>query len=300
MNAFRPGDAARILGVTRSRLRYWERVALVEPSADLDSRPAYGFTDLVSVRSVLGLLDRGVSLSRIRRSVDGVRRCLPDVARPLHELRVWAEGCDRVVVRHEGVLIEPDGQTVIDFSAHEVVSSDEPVLVRIAPGEPSDAACESREERDASSARKWFERGCKLDVDRAREADAIEAYLRAIELDPGYADAHCNLGSLYFNRNRRGTARACFERALEIDPDHVEANLNLAIILEELGQNESALRCYKRALTSDPLYADTHVSLALLYERLGLRRKSRSHWRLYLRLEPKGAWSDVARGRIED
>ncbi len=300
VNAFSLGDAARILGVSRSRLRYWGQVSLVEPTADLGSRPAYGFTDLVSVRSVLGLLESGVSLSRIRRSVDGVRESMPNVALPLRELRVWAEGYDRVVVRHEGVLIQPDGQTVIDFSEEAALPAGEQVLARIAFGDQHQPTLEASEAYDGASAREWFERGCKLDSERATYADAIEAYLHAIELDPGYADAHCNLGSLYFNRDRRATARACFERALEIDSNHVEANLNLAIVLEESGQNESALQRYKRALASDPLYADTHVSLALLYEKLGLRRKARTHWLRYVGLEPNGAWGDVARGRLND
>ena len=42
------------------------------------------------------------------------------------------------------------------------------------------------------------------------------------------------------------------------------------------------------------------MSLALLYEKLGLRRKARTHWHRYVRLEPNGAWSDVARGRLDD
>ncbi len=300
VNAFSLGDAARILGVSRSRLRYWGQVSLVEPTADLDSRPAYGFTDLVSVRSVLGLLDSGVSLSRIRRSVDGVRESMPDVARPLRELRVWAEGSDRVVVRHGGVLIQPDGQVVIDFSGEAALPEGEQVLARITLGDQRYDALEASAGFDGASAREWFDRGCTLDSERTTYPDAVEAYLRAIELDPCYADAHCNLGSLYFNRDRRGTARACFERALELDSNHVEANLNLAIVLEDLGQNESALQRYKQALASDPLYADTHVSLALLYEKLGLRRKARSHWLRYVHLEPNGAWSEVARSRLDD
>jgi len=274
-------------------------VSLIEPNVDRDSRPTYDFADLVSVRSVLGLLNHGVSLSRIRRSVDGVRKIMPDVASPLNELRLWAEGSDRVVVRHAGALIEPNGQTVIDFSGDVAQTLDDSVLAQISQGDPEvDASADPDPMR--SGAGEWFERGCKLDSDQATYADAIEAYLRAIEIDPLYADAHCNLGSLYYNRNRRGTACACFERALQIDPSHVEANLNFAIALEDQGQDESALHHYKRALASDPLYADTHVSLALLYEKLSQNRKARSHWLRYVRLEPKGAWSDVARSRLED
>ena len=298
VSAYTLGDAARILKVAPSRLRYWGRTSLVEPSEALDSQPAYGFSDLVSVRSLIGLLDSGVPLAHIRRSVAAVRKIMPEVERPVNELRLWIEGSDRVVVRHRGVLIEPGGQTVIDFSddlgqptnalAHLVVAK---------RGEENALETPAQLGRDA--AREWFERGCELDSERTTCADAIEAYLRAIEIDPSYADAHCNLGSLYFNRNRRSTARACFERALELEPGHVEANLNIAIVLEDEGRDESALRHYRRALRSDPLYADTHVSLALLYEKLGLLRKARAHWLGYLRLEPSGAWGDVARSRLD-
>ena len=59
---------------------------------------------------------------------------------------------------------------------------------------------------------------------------AAEAYRRAIDADPDFADAHCNLGSVYFNRGRRDLARDCFERAVAIQSGHVEANLNLGTI----------------------------------------------------------------------
>ncbi|HXV35679.1 MAG TPA: tetratricopeptide repeat protein, partial [Myxococcota bacterium] len=148
------------------------------------------------------------------------------------------------------------------------------------------------------SAAKWFEQGCKLDSNRDTYREAIDAYLRAIECDPDCADAHCNLGSIYFNQDRLACSRACFERAIEIDPQHVEANLNLATLLEEEGRDQLALRHYKTALATDPLCADTHVSLALLYEKIGLRRKARAHWRRYLQLDPAGTWVEIARKRL--
>jgi len=181
---------------------------------------------------------------------------------------------------------------MLDFAA----SHDEPGAV--APLPPRRAPA-----RDAASLRRaedWFERGCTLDSDRATFSEAIAAYEASIEADPGFADAYCNLGSVYFNQGRRSPARDCFERAIEIDPDHLEANLNLATLEEEVGRDGVALRHYKVALMADPLYADTHVSMALLYEKLTVRSKAQHHWRRYLQLDPTGLWAEVARQHVDE
>ena len=286
-------DVARITGVSRARLKYWERTALLEPAVARESGNSqrqsseFEFRDLVTVRSVLSLLDRGVSLRRIRRSVDAIRKRIPEVDRPLSSLRPWLDGSRRVVVRHDGVLIEPDGQLVLEFGQTGTAS---PV-----------ALCAPRSHASRrDSAEEWFEHGCKLDSNRNTYAEAIEAYKRAIECDPDCADAHCNLGSVYFNQDRLASSRICFERTIEIDPNHIEANLNLATLFEDDGRYQMALRHYKVALGADPMYADTQVSLALVYEKIGLRRKARGHWRRYLQLEPSGTWVEIARKRLQE
>jgi DNA-binding transcriptional MerR regulator len=290
VTAYTLGNVARICKISPSRLRYWNRTALLRPSGRVDSRPAFEFRDLVSVRAVRELVERGVPLQRIRKGVEDVRGRVPELERPLGALREWGAGSGRVVFRHAGVLMEPGGQTLLEFDA--------PGEERVAPlarlRDPSLAQALARQE-----ALDWFERGCRLDTERATFAEAIEAYGRALDADPDFADAHCNLGSIYFNQDRRAAARACFERALALEPRHLEANLNLAALLEEEGRGEAALRHYKVALAVDPLGADTHVSLALLYEKLGLARRGREHWRRYLQLEPAGAWAELARRRLQ-
>jgi DNA-binding transcriptional MerR regulator len=290
VNAFTLGDVARICRVSASRLRYWERTALLAPTLQVDSRPAFAFPDLVGVKRLVELLERGVSLRRIRRSVEAARERMPEVERPLGALRLWDEATRRIVVRHAGALFEADGQLVLDF-ARGGSGGVEPMPARGA--EPAAAT-------GPEAAAAWFDLGCQLDTDPATCEEAIQAYRLALEADPDCADAHCNLGSIHFNRNRRAEARACFERALEIEPAHPEANLNLAALLEDAGCDERALRHYRVALAADPLCADTHVSLAMLYEKLGLRRRAREHWRRYLQLDPKGPWADVASRRLAD
>lgn len=296
MTAYTLGDVARICGVSRRRLRYWERIALLPPSSLRPDPPgdaeegtpdprqtAFDFAGLATVRNLVGLLENGVPLRRIREDVETMRERIPDLE-PLPALRAWGGG-RRVVVRHEGVLMHPDGQLVLEWSPG---------------GGVQEIAAGRDRERTRRAALDWFERGCELDGDRETYAEAAEAYRKAIETDPDFADAWCNLGSVHFNQDRRKRARECFERAVEIFSGHVEANLNLGTLCEDDGRNEVALRHYRAALATDPLFPDTHVSLGLVYEKLGLARTARAHWRRYLMLEPRGVWSDLARRRLED
>jgi DNA-binding transcriptional MerR regulator len=282
-------DVARIFELSPARLRYWQRTELIPVSSGDASQPRFGFRDLVCIRTVIALLEHGVPLRRIRRSVARIRERIPEIERPLDSLRVWVEGSDRVVLRHEGTLIEPDGQLVLDL-ALDPPRADDVRPLRPAGGAP--------EEGDETSALEWFEIGCRLDGDAGRAAEARDAYQRAIACDPSFADAHCNLGALFQQDGERSRARGCYEAAVGADPSHVEARFNLAGLLEEEGRDEAALVHYRAVARIDPTFPDAQLNLALLYDRLGLGRRASEHWRRYLGLRPEGSWAEIARKRI--
>ncbi len=280
-------ETARILNVSPSRLRYWERTALVRAHAGEGAGPSFGFQELVSLRRLVRLLERGVPLRRIRTSVARLQERIPELEQPLGALRAWPFSASRVVVRHGDAWLEPDGQLVLDFAA---VAGAAAVAALPAP----DAADAPR------SALGWFERGCELDAEAEESEAAAGAYRRAIALDPEFADAHCNLGTIHYNRGDREAARRHYEAAVDIDPGHLEANFNLGSLSEEEGRREAALRHYKLALRADPLFPEAHLNLALLYEKLQLSRSARDHWRRYLQLVPDGSWAEIARDRLRD
>ena len=51
---------------------------------------------------------------------------------------------------------------------------------------------------------------------------AIDYYRKAIELDPGFAMAHNNLGAMLKNRGQFDEAIAEYRKALEVDPNLVD------------------------------------------------------------------------------
>lgn len=287
-------DASSILKVSPSRLRHWKRTTLAHSDEDATEAEAlmradFDFRDLVCVRAMLALVDRGISVRRIRRAVAVLQENIPDLDDPLAALRLWSDGSERIVVQHQGVLIEPEGQMVLDFGDGSDATADPASINDHAANEPSPSFEEVMS---------MFERGCRLDSEPATYKEAMEVYRACIEIDPTFADAHCNLGAVLYNSGAPEAARRCFERCLEIDSRHVEAHFNLANLLEEAGCDEMAMSHYRQALRSDPFYAELHVNMALLYERLSAPGSAREHWRRYLQLDPMGTWSEVARQRL--
>ena len=79
MEGFTAQQASKLTSCTPHQLRYWDKVGLVEPTIQgTDGRPGrrrlYSFRDLVALRVVKSLLDNGMSVQRVRRAWDYLRR----------------------------------------------------------------------------------------------------------------------------------------------------------------------------------------------------------------------------------
>jgi DNA-binding transcriptional MerR regulator len=103
---FRSGEVTQVLGVSRRQLQYWARTGLVRPSGRTPGgHHRWCFRDLVALKTAKRLIDSGVSVQRIRRSIEALQRALPNVRHPLAELVLVATG-DVVIVLHEGTAFE--------------------------------------------------------------------------------------------------------------------------------------------------------------------------------------------------
>lgn len=279
-------EVARLFGYTESRLRYWHRSGFLEPSARVAGRNYYTFEDLIGVRAAKGLLEQGVPLQQVRRTVESLRNTLPKATRPLSEVRVLADG-HKVLVQDDTGKYEPvTGQAVLDFSIDGLESD----VVRILRADGD----------DRSKAYEYYLEGCKLDEQPGTFEQAEEAYQKALSLDPTLSNALTNLGNLNYRRDQLVDAEYYYRRALECDPEQPEALYNLGFLHFERDEVDTAIKLFREALKSDPSFADAHFNLAMALEEWGDRSAARPHWQQYLALEPAGSWADIAQKHVDE
>lgn len=281
------GDVARLFSLQVSRLRYWDRIGFLQPSGVLHDRRYYTFQDLIGVRAAKGLIDKGVPLRHVRRSVEALKSSLPKVVRPLSELRVLADGSTLVVRTDVGTFEPMTGQLVLDF---EVKDLRDDVVRVLRQGSRSDV--------DRRAAYEHYLEGCRLDEEETTYDRAEQAYLRAIEIDPSLANAITNLGNLRFRRGNAEQAEYLYRKALEVDASQPEALYNLGFLSYERGELQHAAGWFAQALENDPSFADAHFNLAMALEEVGNGKDAREHWEKYLELDPAGPWAEIARRHL--
>lgn len=103
---FRAGDVVEIVQISRRQLQYWAQTDLIRPSARTPGgHGRYTFGDLVALKAAKRLIDAGVSVQRIRRSIRALRGILPTVHKPLTELVLVATG-DVVLAFRDGAAFD--------------------------------------------------------------------------------------------------------------------------------------------------------------------------------------------------
>jgi tetratricopeptide (TPR) repeat protein len=200
----------------------------------------------------------------------------------------------RTVVRD--LLAERQGQLTLDF---QPVGETTPAkVIALSAREPRGNAAEPApaDEEAQELATAYFEEGAELDTgDAAQREAAMDAYRRALALEPSMTAALVNLANLHYARDHIVEAEALYERALGLDPTCFEAHYNLGNVYHDSGRYELAARRYQQALAIDPAYADAHFYYAVTLEKLGRSADARPHWLAYQKLAPEGEWVDLAR-----
>src|SRR5262249_22954070 len=113
-------DAAQLFNMGEARLRYWAQTGFVGPSVRQRGRFFYTFQDLLSLKTAISLVDRGVSMQRVRRNLEALRRRLPEIDRPLAQLRICSDGDELVVVAEDAAFQPASGQLVMSFAVKQL------------------------------------------------------------------------------------------------------------------------------------------------------------------------------------
>jgi tetratricopeptide (TPR) repeat protein len=135
-------------------------------------------------------------------------------------------------------------------------------------------------------------RGLQFD---GRLDEAAHHYREALRIRAD-ARASNNLGNVLQDQRQFEAAMDAYRRAIELDPEMAEANNNLASLLQRDGSFEEALGYYRRASQIAPDSVEVSYNLALLLERLGRLDEAAAHYRRCLELAPQ---SQPARNGLE-
>ncbi|HUS47522.1 MAG TPA: MerR family transcriptional regulator [Phycisphaerae bacterium] len=108
MQSYNTKQVSEVTGASTSQLNHWDAKGLVKPSirpaTGRGSRRLYSYADLVAIQLVKRLRDQEVSLQRIRRCVQYLRRHLPDIVEPLGYCTLLTDGHEIYLIEDEKTL----------------------------------------------------------------------------------------------------------------------------------------------------------------------------------------------------
>jgi DNA-binding transcriptional MerR regulator len=127
MEGFTAEQASRFTGCTAHQLRYWDRIGLIKPSVQATGgrpgvRRLYSFRDLVELKCVRALLDGGMSLQRVRRAYEYLRK-KAGLQEHLSEVKLVTDGVSIFkICRTDGELLDAlrEGQMAFFLAIDEI------------------------------------------------------------------------------------------------------------------------------------------------------------------------------------
>src|ERR1700732_1459320 len=199
MRSYSVRDVQRAPQLPPHTTRSLIRAGFVHPARGPRREYRFSFQDLIVLRTARALIEARIPKKRIRRSLESLRRNLPE-SMPLSGLAISAVG-DHVVVRDGEARWQVDsGQYLLGLD----VSLQNGVLHVVEHKQAAPAA--------PAPGQGWVAQGMKP---ASRDADGrLSAYRHAVDSDPLNAAAWTNWGRLLHERGRTDEADAVYRRAL--------------------------------------------------------------------------------------
>jgi tetratricopeptide (TPR) repeat protein len=143
----------------------------------------------------------------------------------------------------------------------------------------------------------WYNKGVAL-ASLARNSEALEAYDKTIELNPKYDKAYSNKGNVL---SRLGNLEAGLElhnKAIEINPANGKAWYNKGNDLFYLGKFEEALQAYDKAIKLDSKFASSWFNKGITLSNLGRYSEALEAYDKTIELNPKNDKAYSGKGSV--
>jgi tetratricopeptide (TPR) repeat protein len=141
-------------------------------------------------------------------------------------------------------------------------------------------------------------KAAKGDVD-----GAIGAYTKALAHNPINPRVHMSLGKIYYSeKGLYYESVTAYKKAIELDPNSVDARMGLGEVYEDKGLYKEAVEEYRRVVELDAKHTGAMYNLALVYEKTD-PREAVAQWERYIalasQLPSEKDWVDVARQHLK-
>ena len=125
---FNTKTVMKVTGLSMRQIDYWDRTHFIKPSVSeasgYGSVRLYSFSDLIQMKVAGTLLDKGISLQKIRKAIIYLKKNMPEIEKPLLELRFLTDGeTIFVLTRNQKEIIDTlrSGQLVFSIALGEIV-----------------------------------------------------------------------------------------------------------------------------------------------------------------------------------
>jgi len=127
---FNSKAVSKITGLSFRQIDYWDSTHFIKPSVSeatgYGSVRLYSFNDLIQLRVAKTLMDKGISLQKIRKAINYLKKSIPEIKKPLSELRFLTDGeTIFVLTKNTKEIIDTlkSGQLVFSIALGEIVES---------------------------------------------------------------------------------------------------------------------------------------------------------------------------------
>jgi len=119
---------SEITGLSMRQIDYWDTTHFIKPSiSDAKGRGSvrlYSFIDLIQLKVAKTLMEKGISLQKIRKSINYLKKNMPEVEKPLSELKFLTDGeTIFVLTKDRKTIIETlkNGQLVFSIALGRII-----------------------------------------------------------------------------------------------------------------------------------------------------------------------------------
>jgi len=128
---------------------------------------------------------------------------------------------------------------------------------------------------------------------------AVAAYQKGLEHNPMNAKVHVSLGKIYYTeKGLYYESVNAYKKAIDLDPQYLDARMGLAEVYEDKGLYKEAIEEYRKVVDADAKNTGALYNLALVYEKVD-PKESILLWERYIGLAgnipSEKDWVDVAR-----